>query len=471
MRIHQPAISGKIPATSRIPVLCAACALAAALPCIDAFAVTVRVGPDGQYATIQAGIDAAVNAGGGDVFVESAYYPENPVLTINNIAIGVHGGYNANFEAAGLPTLVALGDGNGNAWRIVTYGAHGHAFVGGFNIYGAIGNPGAYLEAHDASYISFQYNIVSDNHHDATTQEYADGGGIEAESHDTARVELVQDEARDNSVSAGMYASGGGVSLHALDASWITADHLNIHDNALTYGGQSCYGAGLFAEAGQYGAADVSLTDLVISNNGESCGAQASGHAAGLYMLSANLAAPHGVHTNRARIVGNTVSGNSNSSESVFLDSRGGAIDFTNVLIARSNDRGLYALEFQAPHFYVENVTVARNSGAGMQIEGDVEVTNTLSAQNGQPDIMQENVLVIRSLLNVANAHFVNPAADDYHLRADSPAVDAGTNSTPHGLEEIDLDGHPRPYNGGIADVGCYESSYARDRIFANGFD
>ncbi len=114
---------------------------------------------------------------------------------------------------------------------------------------------------------------------------------------------------------------------------------------------------------------------------------------------------------------------------------------------------------------------MARNAGAGMRLDGDVRLTNALSAQNGQPDQVQENGLVLHSLLGVADARFVDAAAGDYHLRADSPAVDAGTNLTPHGLQTTDLDGHPRPYNGGIADVGCYESSYTRDRIFANGFD
>ncbi|MBO9662459.1 choice-of-anchor Q domain-containing protein [Dokdonella sp.] len=452
-------------------LLRAAGAIVTPLACTGAFAITVEVGPDGRYATIQAGIDAVVSAGGGDVLVESAYYPENPVLDIDDIAVGVHGGYDAGFQPAGLPTLVALGDGNGDSWRVLTRGAHGHAFVGGFSLYGAAGHPGAYLQARDASYLSFQYNQVSDNHHDAVTQDYVYGGGIEAEAHDSAWVELVADEVRDNSVSARDYAFGGGVSLHAFDAGRITAEQLDVHDNALTYAGQACYGAGLAALAGQYGAADVDLTDLTISGNGESCGSQAVGHAGGLYAASADLAAPHGVHTNRIRIVGNTVSGSSGSSESVYLEARGGAIDFSDALVVGGNDRGLYASDYRAPHFFVENVTVARNGGAGLRLDGDVQLTNTLSAQNGQPDQVQENWLVLRSLLGLTDARFVDAAAGDYHLRADSPAIDAGTNFTPHGLQTADLDGHPRPYDGGVADGGCYESSYVRDRIFANGFE
>ncbi|MBU0569109.1 right-handed parallel beta-helix repeat-containing protein, partial [bacterium] len=46
---------------------------------------------------------------------------------------------------------------------------------------------------------------------------------------------------------------------------------------------------------------------------------------------------------------------------------------------------------------------------------------------------------------------------DDYHLQASSPCIDKGTNSPPGGLPSTDKDGNPRPYNGGIADMGAYE--------------
>ena len=51
--------------------------------------------------------------------------------------------------------------------------------------------------------------------------------------------------------------------------------------------------------------------------------------------------------------------------------------------------------------------------------------------------------------------HFVNPAANDFHLRSDSPALIAGTtDATPVG--EFDLDGSPRVKSGKI-DIGCYQ--------------
>jgi len=51
--------------------------------------------------------------------------------------------------------------------------------------------------------------------------------------------------------------------------------------------------------------------------------------------------------------------------------------------------------------------------------------------------------------------HFVDAAANDFHLRSDSPAIAAGTtDGMPVG--ELDLDGSPRVKSGHI-DIGCYQ--------------
>ena len=52
--------------------------------------------------------------------------------------------------------------------------------------------------------------------------------------------------------------------------------------------------------------------------------------------------------------------------------------------------------------------------------------------------------------------HFVDAAANDFHLRSDSPAIAAGTTDGAS-VGELDLEGSPRVKSGNI-DIGCYQS-------------
>ena len=55
-----------------------------------------------------------------------------------------------------------------------------------------------------------------------------------------------------------------------------------------------------------------------------------------------------------------------------------------------------------------------------------------------------------------ADPQLVDPAGDDFHLQAGSPAIDAGSNL---GAPTIDFDGNPRPRPGGGFAIGAYEFS------------
>ena len=86
-------------------------------------------------------------------------------------------------------------------------------------------------------------------------------------------------------------------------------------------------------------------------------------------------------------------------------------------------------------------------------------VVNRFSTNNGSTTISltawrQKTGQDLHSLIADPTALFVNPAANDYHLKPGSPAINAGAT-----LPQVtdDLDGTPRPL-GGLYDIGCYES-------------
>jgi len=101
----------------------------------------------------------------------------------------------------------------------------------------------------------------------------------------------------------------------------------------------------------------------------------------------------------------------------------------------------------------VQNVQLVNNTTNGNQhgiwshrVSG-VVVRNNLSPDGiaGGPEIADHNW--------TDEAGFVNPGAGDFHLRADSPAIDMGRSE---GAPSTDIEGNARPQGAGY-DIGAYE--------------
>ena len=72
---------------------------------------------------------------------------------------------------------------------------------------------------------------------------------------------------------------------------------------------------------------------------------------------------------------------------------------------------------------------------------------------------------------STADPRFVDAAHGDYRLAADSPLIDAGTDTPAGGIAEFDLDGVAR-IEGAHIDIGAYERTPVNaEQIFADGFD
>jgi uncharacterized repeat protein (TIGR01451 family) len=136
------------------------------------------------------------------------------------------------------------------------------------------------------------------------------------------------------------------------------------------------------------------------------------------------------------------------------------------------------------------NVTIADNNGCGLWIDGShPEITNSIlwnnisdkekeviffSSSNAitlSHSIVRDGINGIKSYGSSgvnpsdtvnwlsgnidAEPSFVNAAAGDFHLKANSPAIDSGTST---GAPSTDIEGNPRPYDS-VYDMGAYEYS------------
>ena len=105
-------------------------------------------------------------------------------------------------------------------------------------------------------------------------------------------------------------------------------------------------------------------------------------------------------------------------------------------------------------------VTIANNIVA-LNSDYDIGIDSALSQVSNDHNLVSSNAygyFVPGPGTRIGNPGFVNVAGGDYHLLADSPAIDAGRDSALDASFTIDLDGAARRF--GRIDMGAYESPY-----------
>jgi parallel beta-helix repeat protein len=109
-------------------------------------------------------------------------------------------------------------------------------------------------------------------------------------------------------------------------------------------------------------------------------------------------------------------------------------------------------------HSWKGSITIPSSGVTGFESDYNI-VMNRLSASGTESSISlsewQALGYDVHSFIAPLDSIFINTSGNDYHLRATSPAIDAGT-TLPD--VEMDLERHARPA-GGAFDIGAYEKS------------
>jgi hypothetical protein len=433
-------------------------------------ASTITVGADGTFATIQAGINAAIAAGGSNqIQVETGTYNENLTLTQTSGSLDVLGGWNSAFTQRNLdPSATQIF--GGVVSRVLNASIVGGQFTfSGFSFVGGTATDrggGVYLHIASTGLAQirnsrFVFNTVS-----APSGGNALGGAFYAELFNTGDLIFDGNVVDSNSATvANGVADGGGVFIEAFDSSDAALSNCVLQNNvsaATNASGLARAGGAEFAIAGnalvtvnrtRFLANSLQASDL---NHASFSGAFVSGSCNGNCEFDLSQS---------------TFDGNHGFIATQLAVGVGGAgsplVSLSNSQISRGSGSGLN-LQMDSGTAHVINLTAADNAGTGIYLVPNATITlyNSLAFGNS-PDLIEAAPgATLGNNMSGVDPLFVDAAHANYHVSFNSAARDAGTATPPGGLGLFDLDGNPRNF-GAAPDIGAFEIG---DKIFKDGF-
>jgi hypothetical protein len=297
------------------------------------------------------------------------------------------------------------------------------ALGGGIYIYGAYSAP---IMA-----------VVSDNliaNNTANTAKSGEGGGLYVR--DSNEVTVSNNAFQDNTAGTTINGIGGGLSLY--NSSAVVSGNL-IQNNRATPTGAG-FGGGLNSQFG-----DVTLSENIVTGNSAEYGALT-------FEQNANLTLANNI------IAQNPAGG-------VFVRGTASgplAASLVNNTISQNGKEGVYAGWFSSGHSTLtltNNIIVSHTIGiyAYPDLNPNV-VTATHTLFYGNNDDTGGSIITSTNEITGSDPLFVDPAGRDFHLRASSPAIDAGV-SVPWLTTDVDGDERPWPA-GGDYDIGADEAHW-----------
>jgi hypothetical protein len=397
------------------------------------FAATIIV-PDNQ-ATIQAGIDAAVN--GDTVLVRDGTYLLTAAIDFKGKAITLtseNGAGNCFLDGQNATRVVYFHSGEGN-----------DSVLSGFTIrYGRVtsepfAGAGIYISSSSPSITDCRISENTVLNANATLPVTAYGGGIYSNASSVKiRNCTIQGNRAEATTNSGLetLSRGGGIYINGGSPSVsdcvIIGNTVSVTTNNVTPSGYSL-GGGIYSEG-----SSPSISNNSISSNTAVGSAVSRKRGGGMYFS-----------TSVPSVVNTTVNGNSaNEGGGVYFSQSSAFSNFTNSTIVRNtastNGGGLYC-ENSSP-------TVINSI---LWEDSPQEVYNDATSS---PTITYSDVYGGYTGTGNINASpaFVSIATQDFHLTAGSQCINTGSNAAPY-LPLQDKDGNARV--NGIVDMGVYEYS------------
>lgn len=424
------------------------------------------VGPGGTHATIQSAVDAAGATPGADsIRVAAGSFAERVEIFEDPGGLHLSGGWIAPSFVSRSVGFAASEIRAAGAGRPLTADcSDGDLTIEGFSLrngrvderdFGSAGG-GAMLAAWGTCRLTFTRNrvianraaeVVADPHRGAT------GGGVAAAIFDGGTLVFSDNVVEHNEVASADHAGGGGASFSVGANATFSITGNSFLANRVTATGQANdagVSIGFYSGPSTGDFSDNRVHDGVVDGAASVVGAAS---------FNSNVGAANHLTLRRNRFL-RTAGGGGSASQVMVRSDGASEIVVSDTLIADSESQGGIVLNTDdAAEIVVSNLTVSGNAGGGgFQAaslgSGTIEVWNSISFDNGTNDSFGPGTE--RHAHFTADPRFVAAARGDYHLRFDSPAIDAGLAGVPGGLGPADLDLGPR-VRGAAVDAGAYE--------------